>query len=565
MKGAFLPRAAYRLFLLVLSYLIVTFGQPHKSILCSFLAGSLGFALFWLAISPLQGRKKRFLANVLWFVSIQLVQLSWMANATYQGKYIFGVYLGLSIWMGIQFGLFSLFFPWHFPLSIRRILCLGSLWTIFEWGRLWFFCGFIWNPVGLALSFHPIPSQLAACLGVFGLSLWVILTNLFAFNWLMRPSFNTAKGWVLTLLFPYFFGFCHLKYHEWSQTKEPSKQLNVALVQPSLFPDQKVPWQDKLDRFVHPLDQWTRMIPLLENSHQSIDLIVLPEAAVYGDANLCIYPYLQVVEELRHLWKESTFSLSSLLSPPYAKKEGEQWFVNNLFWVQALATHYGAEVVIGLIDSHDPTGEVYNAAFHVSPDRKIFRVEKRILLPLAEYIPFSWLKPFTSQYGIDDSFTPGKSAKVLGKSPPFSISICHEECFGWWMRQARKKGAELFVNITNDGWFPDSDLPRQHFIHSYLRTIENGIPLVRSCNTGLTVAVDSLGRVKKELIGESGEIEGFCGVLMTPLDLYHYPTLYTIWGDFFVVGFCMVCMSWGLFLQLSRLSRRKEVPLLCVD
>ena len=74
--------------------------------------------------------------------------------------------------------------------------------------------------------------------------------------------------------------------------------------------------------------------------------------------------------------------------------------MNNLFWAQAVANHYGSEVVLGLDDSDEEKGEHFNAAFHVMPHKHaINRYEKRVLLPLAEYLPFSFLKPLVARYG----------------------------------------------------------------------------------------------------------------------------------------------------------------------
>src|SRR5262249_32659659 len=158
--------------------------------------------------------------------------------------------------------------------------------------------------------------------------------------------------------------------------------------------------------------------------------------------------------------------------------------------------------------------EYYTAAHHFSPwQDKVGRYEKRVLVPLAEYMPFKWCESLAKAYGIVSFYTPGKEAKVFEGFLPFAASICYEETFPDLIREGRLKGAEAFVNITNDNWYPNSKLPRQHFDHGKLRAIENGVPLFRACNSGVTTAVDSLGRI-------CGRLEAAKGALFVEVPSY---------------------------------------------
>lgn len=122
------------------------------------------------------------------------------------------------------------------------------------------------------------------------------------------------------------------------------------------------------------------------------------------------------------------------------------------------------------------------------------------------------------------------------------------------MRNGRQKGAELFVNVTNDGWYPFSRLPEQHFIHGRVRAIENGVPLLRACNTGITAGVDSLGRTVARFENNEGKFELERGALYVPLDLYAFSTLYTFWGDALILILSLGCL---VFLR-----DWKRIPLL---
>jgi apolipoprotein N-acyltransferase len=113
------------------------------------------------------------------------------------------------------------------------------------------------------------------------------------------------------------------------------------------------------------------------------------------------------------------------------------------------------------------------------------------------------------------------------------------------MREGRRKGAAVFVNLTNDNWYPSSRLTQQHFYHGRLRAVENGIPLLRACNTGITAAVDPFGRS----IATLGLGEG-AGILSTKVNLTEHQTLYTFWGDAGILGLSILFL--GLNISLIR-------------
>ena len=179
---------------------------------------------------------------------------------------------------------------------------------------------------------------------------------------------------------------------------------------------------------------------------------------------------------------------------------GNEQKVSNAFWAQAIANYFNAELIAGMDEEDKLEKKYYSAAFHFIPGgSQINRYEKQVLVPLAEYLPFEWCRSFVAYYGIEEFFTQGQECKVFNHKIPLSISICYEETFSNLIRDGRVKGARLFVNVTNDNWYPSSRLAAQHFDHGRLRAIENGVPLVRACNSGITAAVDSLGRTVAQM------------------------------------------------------------------
>ena len=100
-------------------------------------------------------------------------------------------------------------------------------------------------------------------------------------------------------------------------------------------------------------------------------------------------------------------------------------------------------------------------------------------------------------------------------------------------------------------------LPHQHFALGRLRAIENGVPLIRACNTGITGGVDSLGRVVKTLEVEDKHVEEIAGALHVKIPLHYYPTLYTVCGDKCILSISCLCIMLFLRQRKNRLPYKK--------
>ena len=187
----------------------------------------------------------------------------------------------------------------------------------------------------------------------------------------------------------------------------------------------------------------------------------------------------------------------------------------------------------------EESGLYYNSVFFFQKGGEGFSCyDKRILLPFAEAFPGNWGRSLSRLYGIEDFFVKGEKAVLFdGYIIP---SICYEELFSDLMRDGRVLGGKLFVNVTNDGWYPNSSLPEQHFVQGLIRSVENGIPLIRSCNTGVTAAVDSLGRVVARF-GEKGEdFQSTFGCLDVRVPKKKQDTLFSFWGNKFILSLCCI-------------------------
>jgi len=160
--------------------------------------------------------------------------------------------------------------------------------------------------------------------------------------------------------------------------------------------------------------------------------------------------------------------------------------------------------------------------------------DKFHLVPFGEYMPlrniFDLVK--LSHGETDFSRGPGPVSLPLGRLPPVSPLICYEVIFPGHVRSEDDPPAWL-LNLTNDAWYGISTGPYQHFQQARVRAIEEGIPLVRVANTGVSGVVDSLGRVVASLgLGETGVIDA-------PLPVARGDTLYVFWRDWPLLCLCL--------------------------
>jgi apolipoprotein N-acyltransferase len=159
------------------------------------------------------------------------------------------------------------------------------------------------------------------------------------------------------------------------------------------------------------------------------------------------------------------------------------------------------------------------------------RYDKAHLVPFGEYIPFGdlaylWfgLRAFAAQAGNTYSAGPGPQVLDLGQFGKVLPLICYEAIFPRDVNAAPER-ADWMLQITNDAWFGTLTGPFQHFAQARLRAVEQGLPLIRVANTGVTAVVDAHGRVVDELPF------GAMAALDTTIPGALPPTPYSRWGD----------------------------------
>ena len=405
----------------------------------------------------------------------------------------------------------------------------AALWVALEMLVARLFTGFPWNPLG-ASQYQMVPLiQIASVTGIYGVSfliVWVSLSLLSAgLMVVLRPTARSA--WVSEIILPFLvvalvsnFGFRQLV-----RDSTPEHTLNVALIQPSI--PQTLIWDTSRD-----LERFHELIHLSEQALTNrIDLIVWPEAAV----------------------------------PSFAR-----WNTNLYTAITNLVRQHRVWLILGSDDIARPAPpappddyEYYNASFLVSPDGEfVARYRKRNLVVFGEYVPLVRWLPFIKWFTpIDGGFTPGdRPVPFVLRRPDVKISplICFEDIFPGTAREAADDDTDFLVNLTNNGWFGESGAQWQHAAAALFRAVENGLPLIRCSNNGLTGWVDAHGRLRDVFRDDHGTIYG-PGFLTAQIPLlapgeHRAPTFYHQHGDWF--GWACVGVA-GIML-ISRIPRRRQ-------
>ena len=320
--------------------------------------------------------------------------------------------------------------------------------------------GFPWSTLGYSLTRFPFLVQFADITGVFGVSFWLIVLNVLAFEMISRRRDSSrlkrhALAWIA--VFAAVIAYDAVRW--FGGVGAPLGYKEVSVIQPNIA--QKIKWDEHYSRQI--LDHVFAMDAAA--AKPSTALVVWPETAI---------PYY--IDEGR------PFRLVEMGTLP----QGNTYVLTGL-----------------LTSSRDTQGEMryFNAASLFDPHGTMLGRYKKIhLVPGSEKYPFRNLFGFTRAFfSIQDvsygAMDPGIEFTVFQiPGAKFSVVICYESVYPQLSRQFRLAGANFIVNITNDAWFGHSFAPYQHASFLVLRAIENRTAIVRCGNTGISGFVDPLGR-----------------------------------------------------------------------
>jgi len=199
--------------------------------------------------------------------------------------------------------------------------------------------------------------------------------------------------------------------------------------------------------------------------------------------------------------------------------------------------------------------DLYNSANLITPDGAfVGRYDKMHLVPFGEYVPFKKLFFFAGDLlGEVGSFDAGTHRTVLSTGGhSYGTFICYESIFGDEVRHLSAQGADVLINISNDGWYGDTSAPWQHLNMVRMRAIENHRWVLRSTNTGVTAAIDPYGRVT------AAAPRHIRTALHTGFNFEHDVTFYTAHGDLFAY-MCAFITTLGLGFCLQRKMTQRKI------
>ncbi|PIU20074.1 MAG: apolipoprotein N-acyltransferase [Elusimicrobia bacterium CG08_land_8_20_14_0_20_59_10] len=216
-------------------------------------------------------------------------------------------------------------------------------------------------------------------------------------------------------------------------------------------------------------------------------------------------------------------------------------------WVSRLARETGASQLVGSISRGDGRRV---AVFHIDPaGAQQAEYFKRVLVPFGEYVPLrGLLGKFIEPVAAMGEFFPGALKQPLMEIKGIKTApvICYESVFPYLFRSDARRGAQLFVNITNDGWYLDTAAPAQHLLVNVFRAVETRRPVLRAANNGISAYIDPYGRIKNRL-----ELNAVGVLSVEPeTDPAAPQSFYTANGDLFIYACGMICLAFLLAVLL---------------
>ncbi len=439
--------------------------------------------LLWLLEDPTRGVVRPVGAAVIgwWFgVGHFGTGLYWVGEATLVDAArhgwllpfaIGGMAAGLALFPALVTAWTALMMGAGWVRGAGRIIAFAAAWTAIEWVRAWIFTGFPWLLMGYAWS--PIDAMLqpAALFGVYGLSLLTVavaaMPAVLADSRASRRRAIIAPAITALVLAVAWAGGAWRLASVSAPGRDPVPDVRLRLVQANI--EQRLKWRPDLRR--KHFEEHVRLSQRAAEGAAPTHLI-WPEAAVPFD----------LVNDA------DARALAAGAVPP------------------------GGLLLAGTLRSEraDDAGTgIWNSLVAVTDDARIAAIYDKVhLVPFGEYVPLRGILPF-------EKLTPGLGdirrgiqhvSWDLPPLPPLSPLICYEAIFP--TRVVGLERPQWLLNVTNDAWFGRSAGPHQHLAIARLRAVEQGLPLVRVANTGISAVIDAYGRELARLdLGERGVLD----------------------------------------------------------
>ncbi len=402
----------------------------------------------------------------------------------------------------------------------RALVAAPFLWVAVELARTRI-TGFPWNLLGISQINNVALARIAAWTGVYGISFEIVLVNVALAAAFVVPRKKRGPLLVAALA-------AAVVLQSGQLIEAPATVSNRA----ALLVQQNIPVAAN----------WTR--DYYENTLR--DLSNLTVNSAQADSSQLEPGKISATKIDLLVWPESPAPF--LTNDPLFRSA-----------VSETARRAGSWMVVGAIGvpesrSQGPNAPMFNSAALVNPSGEwITRYDKVHLVPFGEYLPFPDLFSFagglTREVG---QFEAGSSRSPLNAGGArLGIFICYESVFPDEVRQFANNGAQVFVNISNDGWYGDSGAYAQHLNQTRMRAIENDRWILSTTDTGVTGSIDPWGRVVTQLPRKQR------AALVAPYALTSVTTFYTRHGDWFAY-LCAIISIGALIARFTSRTKGKQ-------
>ena len=524
-----IERRAWLLAILSAILQIVIFPLPSFYVLCWIAIAPLLLALLrarrpetlqlqgaikLLPATPSQGFLLGYVCGILWYGG----SCYWVYSTMKQYGGIgapgaAGLLWLFCLYLALYHGLFGLIVSLLAKSSQRLALVLSPVvWVAVELARTRI-SGFPWDLLGTAQVDNIPLARIATFTGVYGISLEIVVVNA-----ALAAGFLVPRSRRRSLLLVGLASAVLLQAPRWLPAPRLATDRAALLVQ------ENIPVLDSTD--------WTR-------TYFADTLGDLKQLSLHSGGE----PRPSLV-----VWPESPAPFYT--GDPLFRAELSQIAMGDHAWV--LAGSIGIENANASTSPPQPT-QIFNSAALVSPTGEWDgRYDKVHLVPFGEYVPFKELLSFagglTKEVG---DFSPGSSrAPLPAGNQRLGVFICYESVFPNEVRLLADNGAQVFVNISNDGWYGDSGAYAQHLQQARMRAVENARWLLRTTNTGVTAAIDPDGRVVQSVPRKLRV------ALEASYALSHQTTFYTRHGDWLAYG-CAIISAGAIVVALIPLKGRR--------
>jgi apolipoprotein N-acyltransferase len=343
--------------------------------------------------------------------------------------------------------------------GVLAVLLAPIFWTALEWVRLGV-TGQLWNALGYSQAFHAAVIQPARWGGVYLVSFLIVAINTAVALLILRRTRWSIVAAVLTTLAVALVlvdGVFNSTIVDYFYSVEDD--VRVVAVQPN------VPMN--LVKTVEELNE-------LRERHLSLSTNALNSLGDHPGPRLVI-------------WPESPMNFT------YASDRSFQEFVTDF-------TRQNHTSLLFNSLEPAPNDGAYNSALLINEEgRQISQYDKIRLMPFGEYVPLpQWLPGASLISGLVGQFTPGNNYTLMpfGAHRRAGVFICIESAYPWIARRLTSDGASVLINISNDGYLGPTAVMRQHLANAIFRAVENGRPVLRVTNSGLTARISARGVVE---------------------------------------------------------------------